>query len=137
MNKRFRLRRPSPAMIVAIGAIVVATAGTSVAAINLNKLSDGAKDKTVGVGKLTYVTTTKAIPANTTVPVSAQCPTGLTVIGGGTKWSTLPAPGTVTTDTYPSTTGWAGDVYSGINNTATTTAICAKSRVVTGAPPAS
>lgn len=136
MNKRFRLRRPSPAMIVGIVAIVVATAGTSVAAINLSKLSDGAKDKTVGVGKLTYVTVSQAIPANTTVPVSANCPTGLKVIGGGIKWTTLPAIDTVTTDSHPAAAGWAGHVYSGINNTATTTAICAKSRVVTGQPPA-
>jgi hypothetical protein len=136
MNKRFRLRRPSPAMVVGIVAIVVATAGTSVAAITLNKLSEGAKDKTVGVGKLTYVTTTTNVAANTTVPVNANCPTGLKVIGGGVKWTTLPAPGTVTTDTYPATAGWAGHVYSGINNVATTTAICSKSRVVTGSPPA-
>jgi hypothetical protein len=130
--------RPSPAMLIAVIALVFALAGTAVAAktLGLSALSNGAKNKTVGVGKLTYVTTTIPIPANTTTPVQANCPAGLRVIGGGVKWATLPAPDTVITDSHPTTTGWGGHVYSGINNTATTTAICAASRVVTGAPPA-
>jgi hypothetical protein len=137
MNKRFRLRRPTPALIVAIVAIVVATAGTIFAAITLNKLSEGAKDKTIGVGKLTYVTVTQAIPATTVTPVSANCPTGLRIIGGGIKWGTTPVATNSVIDSHPATAGWAGHAYSTIANTATTTAICAKSRVVTGSPPAS
>jgi putative alpha-1,2-mannosidase len=145
--------RPSGAMIVAIIALVVALSGTAVAAkkLGLSALSKGAKNKTVGVGKLTYVSTTKTIPGGGVPdginhPVSATCPSGLHVIGGGIKVP-HPAPSSpgeddiFIQDSYPTTTGWAGRVanYASADNQAiaTTTAICAVSRVVTGAPPAS
>jgi hypothetical protein len=54
------------------------------------------------------------------------------VIGGGIK-SSNPATSQID-DSYPTTTGWAGHVV-GNGNTYTTTAICATSRVVNGAPP--
>jgi hypothetical protein len=145
-------RRPSAAMIVAIVALVAAMGGTAVAAkkLGLGALSSKAKDKTVGVGKLTYVTTTKTIPGGgnpdgTNVAVSAACPSGLKVIGGGIK---VPEPAPPPNndnifihDSYPTTTGWAGRVANYASSTfpatATTTAICAPSRVVTGAPPSS
>ena len=136
---RFRNRLPSPAMVVAIISLVVALAGTAIAAkkLGLSALSDGAKNKTVGVGKLTYVTTTTSVPAGGPVDtfVSAQCPEGLRVIGGGIKMS---SPFTIGVESsHPTTTGWAGAVYSQVATSATTTAICANSRVVTGAPPSS
>ena len=133
-------RRPSPAMLLAVVAVVLALAGTAVAAsgISLGALTNGAKNKTVGVGRLTYVNTTTNIPFATTTQVTANCPAGLQVIGGGVKWGTPVAPNTVVTESGPSTTGWSARVYSEKpgGNTATTTAICAVSRVVTGAPPA-
>jgi hypothetical protein len=132
--------RPRPGTIIAVLALVLAMAGTAVAAggLGLGALTDGAKNKTVGVGKLTYVTTNTNIPFATTTPVAANCPAGLSVIGGGVKWGTPVAPNTVVTESGPSTAGWNARVYSEKpgGNTATTTAICAKSRVVTGAPPA-
>jgi hypothetical protein len=130
--KRLLKRRPSPAMIIAIVALVAATAGTSYAAIGLGALSDGAKNKTVGVGKLTYVTTTAGPLIGAAAAVSATCPGGLNVIGGGIK-SSNPSASQID-DSHPTSTGWAGHVV-GNGNTYTTTAICAKSRVVTGAPP--
>ncbi len=136
MSKKFRLRRPSPALIISIVALFAATAGTSYA-LGLSALSQAAKDKTVGVGKLTYVTSTTSTKANTTTAVTATCPPGLSIVGGGIKWTTPVAKDTVITDSYPITGAWAGHVYSGIDNSAITTAACAKSRVVTGAPPAS
>jgi hypothetical protein len=128
-------------MIVAIVAVVMAMAGTSVAAFNLSKLTDGAKDKTVGVGKLTYVTSTISIPK--TPPggdgtnVAVACPTNLHAIGGGIKLQS--DKDMAVNDSHPTTSGWAGTVFSGAvtNQTATITAACAKSRVVTGAPPTS
>jgi hypothetical protein len=147
--KRFRNLRTA-AMIIAVIALVLALGGTGFAAKKLLKLgafSDGAKNKTVGVGKLTYVNTTKTIPgtagSNINVAVSATCPSGLRVIGGGIK---VPEPASppnndniFLADSYPTTTGWAGrvDNYAGaaFPATATTTAICANSRAVTGAPP--
>jgi hypothetical protein len=147
--KRIR-NLPTAAMIVAVIALVLALGGTGFAAkklLKLGALSDGAKNKTVGVGKLTYVSTTKEIPGTAgsefDVPVSANCPTGLRVIGGGIKVpNPNPGPGNDNTfiqDSHPTTTGWAGHVanYAGATfpATATTTAICANSRVVTGTPP--
>jgi len=121
-------------MMVAIVAVVLAMTGTSVAA-GLGILNKKAKNKTVGVGKLTYVTTTTAVPAagpNQT-PVSAACPGGLEVIGGGIK---MTPPYTIGVESsHPTPDGWAGRVYSQIATTATTTAICATSRVVNGEPP--
>ena len=151
--EKVRRRRPSGAMIVAIIALVVALSGTAVAAkkLGLSALSKGAKNKTVGVGKLTYVSTTKSIPGGGVPtginhPVSATCPSGLRVIGGGIK---VPHPDPANPgdddvfiqDSHPTTAGWAGHVanYAPAANpaTATTTANCAVSRVVTRAPPGS
>jgi hypothetical protein len=139
--KRFRIRRPSPALIVAIIALVAATAGSAFA-FGLSALSNGAKNKTVGVGKLRYVTTTVQDPADQFGPASftnatAQCPAGLKVIGGGIKAEVVNQDFIL--DSYPTTTGWTGRVATGgpaggPAHTFTTTAICAKSRKVTGAP---
>jgi hypothetical protein len=142
--KNLLRRRPSGAMVVALIALVFAIGGTAVAAgtIGLGDFTKKAKDKTVGVGKLTYVTTSTAVgnpdPPGGTV-VTATCPSGLKVIGGGIKGQD---PDTdFIFDSYPTTTGWKGRVYAGgaasDTRTFTTTAICALSRVVTGAPPGS
>ena len=142
--KQVLRRRPSAATIVAIVALVLALGGTAVAAgtIKLGALTNGAKNKTVGVGKLTYVTTTTALPnVNTNYPgvnVLASCPSGRQVIGGGIKVSN-DAESDIN-DSHPTTSGWAGtvNVYgAGTGRTATVTAICAVSRAVTGAPPSS
>jgi hypothetical protein len=146
-------RRPSAAMIIAVIALVMALGGTAVAAkkLGLGALSPSAKKKTVGVGKLTYVSTTKTIPGGGSpnginVQVSATCPSGTHVIGGGIKVPE-PSPGPnnnddiYIADSYPTATGWAGrvDNYSAVNfpATATTTAICGVSQAVTGSPPSS
>ena len=134
-------RMPSAAMVVAIVAVVAALGGTAIAAkVGLGALSTSAKDKTVGVGKLTYVTSTATIAANATATpnVSATCPAGTRAIGGGVKIN----PDNLNTrvqDSYPTATGWSGTVFnnSGASATATTVAICATSRSVTGTPPAS
>jgi hypothetical protein len=125
-------------MLIAVIALVIALGGTAVAAkkLSLGALSDGAKNKTVGVGKLTYVTTT----TNATQPQQrvspAACPSGYNVIGGGIKVSNPSSVTSFVVDSYPTTTGWDGHVFfTAATQTATTTAICAKSRAVTGAPP--
>jgi hypothetical protein len=131
--------RPSPAMIIAVIALVFALAGTAVAAkkLGLGALSNGAKNKTVGVGKLTYVTTSVNLPAGQDNDVTATCPSGLKVIGGGIKVGDTV--NDFVDDSYPTTSGWAGTVDTSTAVTphpATTTAICAPSLAVTGAPPA-
>jgi hypothetical protein len=140
MRGKFRIRRPSAAIVISVIALVFALAGGAVAAkkLSLGALSDGAKNKTVGVGKLTYVTTTVTDPnGGDGVDAVANCPAGLKVIGGGIKATD----GDVDfiADSYPTTTGWKGHVFTGgpVPHTFTTTAICANSRAVTGAPPSS
>jgi hypothetical protein len=134
-----RLKKlPSPALIISIIALVLALAGTSVAA-GLGILNAKAKNKTVGVGPLTYVTATAIIPptGGAGTNVAAGCPPGIRVIGGGIRVSNTNV--TFVQHSYPTVAGWAGNVFNGgaLSHSATTTAICANSRVVTGAPPSS
>jgi hypothetical protein len=143
-------RRPSPAMIIAILALVAALAGTAIAGSGgfvtkkkFNKFKKQAVTKQqfgTALTGLTYVNTTTNVPAQTfDVSVSASCPAGTHTTGGGIK---LPNPGTsgddneFIQDSYPTTTGWAGHVANYDTNaaTATTTAICA-SGSASGSPP--
>ena len=130
--------RPSPAMVVAVIALVFALTGAAYAAtIALSDLTKKAKDKTVGVGKLTYVSTTTSIPMlgpDEVRTVSANCPGGLRAIGGGIKLEPND-PDVFTVDSYPTSAGWTGTVHNADNTPATAivTVACAVSRVVTGA----
>jgi hypothetical protein len=135
---RIRKRLPSPAMIVAIVAVIAASAGTSFAAIGLSGLTKGAKNKTVGVGKLTYVGTSTQGTGND-IHVAAKCPTGLHLIGGGVHTSD-PARSEVE-ESHPATQDtWEAVVRAHGTETIEAVAICAKSRVVntvgTPLPPA-
>jgi hypothetical protein len=145
--KRFR-NMPTAAMIIAVIALVLALGGTGFAAkklLKLGALSDGAKNKTVGVGKLTYVSAqqtynTSPNPTDGHV-LTATCPTGTHVLGGGTK---LVSPGWNASSffliqDYPTTTGFTSRFFAGSNTQADVvqvTAACGISRAVTGAPPA-
>jgi hypothetical protein len=134
--KKVLRRRPSAAMIVAVIALVAALGGTAVAAkkLGLGVLSNGAKNKTVGVGKLTYVTVTSQAVQEEQKLQPANCPSGLHPIGGGIKLS-HPNDSFVG-ESYPTATGWAGTgFFQNPTQSATVTAICATSRAVTGAPP--
>jgi hypothetical protein len=140
-----RPRRPGPAGVVAVLALILALAGTAVAAgkIGVGALSNGAKNKTVGVGKLTYVSATgtfntPSLQINNDT-LSAQCPSGLRVIGGSAKSSTPSGQSNFALlQDYPTSTGWTATfvVDGPPSEEITVTAICATSRVVTGAPPA-
>jgi energy-coupling factor transporter transmembrane protein EcfT len=130
MRNLLKQGRPSPAMIVAVVALIVALSGTAVAAkkLGLNKLSFSAKQATVGVGALTYVQSTVTIPPTGTngLDIAANCPAGTKVIGGGVKVSNDPAE--LVNDSDPVVpSGWSATVInsSTINHTATITAICA------------
>jgi hypothetical protein len=120
-------------------ALVAALGGTAVAAkkLGLGSLSDGAKNKTVGAGKITYVTNT----VQATGPeqaVTVNCPSGLHAIGGGIKLSEPNVTGNSSwvEDSYPTVAGWAGHVlFDNGGQSATAVAVCATSRAVTGAPP--
>jgi hypothetical protein len=120
-------RRPSPAMIVAIIACVLATAGTS-AAFSLNILGKQAKIKTVGPGPLVYSSSQAFIPAGQTAQVAAGCPEGLHVVGGGIRVSTGGQQIEGLIDSFPRATSWGGTVSNvggTESHTAITIAICA------------
>lgn len=71
--------------------MVVALGGRAHGAklLGLAGLSEGAKNKTVGVGKLSYARTFTSVPVTTSIPtgfdVFAFCPAGTFVIGGGIR----------------------------------------------------
>lgn len=134
--KRVLLRRPSPAMIIAVIALVAALGGTAIAGGVLT--TKKFKNQAVR-GPVVYATTSSSVgntntASNPGVHVTATCPSGTHVIGGGIKVSD--EPDMFVNDSYPTTTGWAGTVYnSSTTQTATTTAICATVKGVSGAPP--
>jgi hypothetical protein len=130
---RLTKRLPSPAMLVAIIACVLATAGTGYAAgfLNLNDFSKGAKINTFGVGPIVYQQSQTFIPAGQVRTVGATCPKTTRVIGGGIKVSTggQLIEGLIDSGPTNNPSGWTGTV-SNIgateSHTAITSAICAK-----------
>ena len=128
---RIRNRLPSPALIISIIALVAATAGTTWA-FGLGALSNSAKNKTVGVGVLTYVTGAQVSGPGDKEAI-ATCPSGLKPIGGG---STRTAGNPIVRASHQTPTGWKVIVNLGATDAAQAVVACAKSRKVTGAPPA-
>jgi hypothetical protein len=126
-------KRPSPAMIVAIIALVLATAGTSYA------ISGGLKN-TFGTGPLVYSTSNQFIPAGQVQSVAVNCPRNLHPVGGGIRLSTGAQAIEGTVDSFPTRNGWRGTVAnvnanglpSSESHTAVVTAICAKSPQIRG-----
>jgi hypothetical protein len=138
-----KIRMPSPAMIVAIVALVAALAGTAVAS---GVLTNKKFKKQAVRGPITYATTTITVPpavgGRSYVAVAVACPSGFKVIGGGIKIPDPDAAASVyISDSYPTATGWAGHLGNyqtpNVATTATTTAICARGNSTSGSPPAS
>ena len=122
-------RRPSPAMIVAIIACVLAAAGTSWAAgLHLNIFSKGAKVNTFGVGPLIYSSSNQFLPPGTTRTLTVSCPHNTRAVGGGIRSSTGVQIIQNIIDSYPTNFGWAGhiDNFGGESHTAVITAVCAR-----------
>jgi hypothetical protein len=131
-------------MVVAIIALVAALAGTGYAATKINggrllaetvklgKLTEGAKNKTVGIGKATYVQgDTKELTS--TENVTATCPVTRHVTGGGVKTS---ADTVVVHQSHPLDSGdddsiqddgWKATVSGPAGETAQAHAVCAPS----------
>ena len=134
------MRMPSPAIVIAIVALVAALGGSAYAGskIGFGELSKKAKKQTAGVGQLEYVSTSVAVPptSGTSQAVAAYCPAGLVPIGGGIRLSNKAL--LLATSDHPIAGGWAGTVdnLSSVSRTVIVTAICATSRDVEGAPPA-
>jgi hypothetical protein len=144
--KRFVSQRSSAAMVVAVIALIAALAGTAVAAkkLGLNALSPSAKKKTVGVGKLTYVTAQQSYTGSNPLEgyvLTATCPGGTHVLGGGARVASGYAPNFTFSliEDYLSTNGFTARFYAGdtgVTDTVAVTASCGVSQAVTGSPQA-
>lgn len=143
MRRMLKSARPSPAMVVGIVALVLAVSGSAIGAtklIGLGAFKDGLKDKTVGVGKLHYVTKTEAVASTPTdgKTINAACPSGFKPIGGAVKTDKPANTSNYSVfQQYPTTTGWTAVIRqpNATSEQISVIAICAKSRVITGTPP--
>jgi hypothetical protein len=145
--KRFT-RMPSPAMLVAVAAVILALTGSAFAAkkLGLGALSGKAKDKTIGVGKLAYVSVQQSYDSSVDptggYSLTAPCPAGTRAIGGGTKLisDTYTFGNYFFVNDYPSSTGFTSRFFAGFSgdpaDVVQVTAVCGVSRLVSGAPPA-
>jgi hypothetical protein len=131
-----RKRLPGPAMIVAVIALIAALTGSAIAGgvLTTKKFRNQAVR-----GPVTYVNAFVSVP-NTNASangfnVSASCPAGSRVLGGGIKLGSDAA--MFVNDSGPITTGWAGTVYNTdtIAHSANVSAICAVSNQVVGSLP--
>lgn len=147
MRKVLR-RRPTPAMIIAVIALVAALAGTAVAGgsfLPKSKFSNFKKNTAVK-GPVTYVNQTQSVNTTTSTSgagqnITATCPGGYVPIGGGAKTNESSTTSTLfTVNSYPSATGWTALVFAGTgpptptSESVTVTAICAKT-TTSGTPP--
>jgi hypothetical protein len=84
------------------------------------------------IANVTYVTATGTIPGNNEqiFPLTANCPSGMTVIGGGA--SVANESEAAVNDSFPSgKAGWTADFYSDEAVSGTVTAICAPAAATT------
>jgi hypothetical protein len=102
-----------------------AHASSADTATNATNATNATTAGSASIAKLTYVTTTVAVAGTSTTPalVTASCPAGTDVTGGG---ASLSNENSFVNDSYPTNrTGWAADVFSnGSDVNATVTAIC-------------
>ena len=135
---------PRPALVVAIMAVVLATAGTALAVgqFGVGKLREGARQKVVGVGKLVHFSETTDVPVTTTeqptTTVKATCSGSvvgdLQPISGGLKLD-VKDPEFRVLDSHPIVNGWTATVYNNTaeKHTAQLILSCARSLAVSGA----
>lgn len=128
---RKHLARQGPAMVIAVIALFAALGGTSYAKkkLGLGALTPVAKINTVGVGPLTYATSTLSVAPTGSggLTVSAVCPTGTYPVGGGIRVfndATM-----LVNDSHPIAGGWAGTVFNSgtVAANASVTVACASS----------
>jgi len=134
MRKPLR-RGPSAAMIVAVVALILSLTGSAYAGLKLGlgNLSKGARNATVGVGPLTYVSVSNSVPptGSAGATVVGTCPPGTFPIGGGIR--VLNDATMIVNDSHPIVGGWGGTVFNGGSTTPAIVSIaCATSRRVGG-----
>jgi hypothetical protein len=143
--KRFRM--PKPTTLLGVIAIVLALAGTAVAASNL-KLADfdsSSRDRLAGTGVIQFANKAFDTGAvNPTVPktFSVQCELSKKASAGGFKWTgaTPPLPADYRyLDGYPNGGGYVVRLYvlgpTAANQQLSVYANCVKSRTQNGTPP--
>jgi hypothetical protein len=134
--RKLRRRRPSAAMIVAVVALILSLGGNAYAGfkLGLGNLSNGARNATVGVGPLTYVSIPNSVPptGSAGATVVGTCPPGTLPIGGGIR--VLNDATMIVNDSHPIVGGWAGTVFNGGSTTtpANVYIACATTRRVGG-----
>jgi hypothetical protein len=137
--KKVLSRRPSPAVIIAVVALVAALGGTAVAGggfLTKKKFKNQALR-----GPVTYATSSVDVPStnggtgSSGFTASSSCPPGTHAIGGGVRLSN--EADQYVNDSYPTASGWAATIYNGNDSTlpVSVTAICATAKNVSGAPP--
>jgi hypothetical protein len=136
MRKLVR-RRPSPAMIIAIVALIAAMAGSAVAGSKFLPSKKFKNFKSTAVTRLTYFNTTENVPVgsgNDFTTVSASCPTGFHPVGGGVKLLS-PDQSFWWDDGYLTPTGYAAKIANdtAITRQAQVTVACVAANA-TGAP---
>jgi hypothetical protein len=144
--KRIRLRRPSAGMIVGVIAVVLAVAGTAVAASNL-RLADfeaSSRDRLAGTGVIQFAAqpaTTGGVNATTPQTFSVKCELSKKATSGGFKWTgTPPVPSDYAyLDAYPNGGGYVVRLYvlgpTAANQPLSVYSNCVKSRKQNGTPP--
>jgi hypothetical protein len=132
--RSIRRRLPSPAIVIAIIALIAALAGTAIAGGVLT--TKKFKNQAVR-GPVTYATAVAIVPPNQSggVSVASTCPGNTKVIGGGIKVTT--DADQFVNDSHPTATGWGGTVFNfgNLNLQAFVTAICATVKSSSGVPP--
>lgn len=142
--KRFRM--PSPGTVLGVIAVILALAGTAVAASNL-RLADfepSSRDRLAGTGVIQYaaqVHNTGALSPDVKT-FSVQCAAAKKATAGGFKWRDTPPPGPEGyqfVDAYPTGGGFTVRLRvtgpTGANKDLSVFANCVKSRKQDGTPP--
>jgi archaellin len=152
--RRILSRRPSPAIIIAIVALVAALAGTAIAGggfVTKTKFKKFKQSTNTNLsskvsGPITYVNQTQSVNTNTGtstngVNITAACPAGQHAVGGGVKSAlTSQQSGLFVEYSYPSASGWTANVFAGTGappgtpEQITVTAVC-EGGTTSGTPP--
>lgn len=147
MRKVLR-RVPTPAMIIAVIALVAALAGTAVAGGSFlpKRKFTNFKQNVAVRGPITYVNQTQNVNTTSNTSgsgenITATCPSGFFPVGGGAKTNVSSATTTLfVQSSYPSATGWTANVFAGTGpptpspESITVTAICELAKT-SGTPP--
>lgn len=139
-----RIRMPRPGTVLGVIAVILALAGTAVAAgtLKLANFEPSSRDRLAGTGVIQYASQTHSTgnPSPDVKTFSVQCAAAKKATAGGFKWQgTPPDPtGFQFVDAYPTGGGFAVRLRvnpTGANHNLSVFANCVKSRKQDGTPP--